>query len=339
MRVMSNLEYATAVRELQPLLGKRFGRIRRLPQGWYRMKVGDAEIVIEPGVRLHRTKYVEEAESPDQLVQKAEAELDNSKLLAIRQVNNDRIIEFEFERGKLVFEMFGKGNCVLVKDGKTLAAMKEEAWADREIRKGKEYRYPKSNVAPGFREALSDRYVIIALLKLPLGKEYAQEILARCDVPEKTPGIGLTGKQIECIGDEVAEVGAARNPHVFYENGRPVDFGLLHFLKYKDAENKDFASLNEALDEFYWNADRGAENPELERLERRLAEQEKRLGELEEEEKGHKAAGDYIYAHYEEIENILKEAKSAPLAGLDKRFEKLKPKIDKKEKTMEIELG
>jgi len=335
---MSNLEYAAVVRELQPLVGKRFDRIRKLPQGWYRLKIGDVEIIIEPGIRLHRTKYVEESGTPDQFVQKAEAELDNAKLTAIRQINKDRIIEFEFDKGKLVFEMFAKGNCILVKDGKTLAAMKEESWTGREIRKGREYGYPKSNVVASFRDALSDKYVIIALLKLPLGKEYAQEILSRCGVDEKTPGIALTGKQMECIEDEVAEVEAGQKPHVFYEKGRPIDFGLLHFSKYKDAETKDFTSLGEALDEYYWLADRQAPNPELERLGRRMAEQEKRMSELEREETEHKAAGDYIYANYEEIEKILKEAKSTPLAALEKKLEMLKPKIDKKEKTIEIDI-
>jgi predicted ribosome quality control (RQC) complex YloA/Tae2 family protein len=338
MRVMSNLEYAAVVRELQPLVGRRFGRIRRLPQGWYRLKLGDAEIVIEPGVRLHRTKYVEEAETPDKLVQKAEAELDNSKLIAIRQVNGDRIIEFEFDKGRLVFEMFGKGNCVLVQDGKTVAAMKEDSWADREIRRGKEYHSPKSNVASSFRDALTDKYVIIALLKLPLGKEYALEILERCGVGEKTPGIELTGKQMDCIEDEIAEVVAVCKPHVFYKDGKPVDFGLLHFSKYRDFETKDFTALGEALDEYYWNADREAPNPALERLERRLAEQEGRRAELEKEEAENKAAGDYIYANYGDIEKTLKEARSVPLEELEQRLGRLKAKVNKKEKSLEIEI-
>ncbi len=354
MRAMSNLEYASVVRELQPLSGKRFGRIRRLSGGMYRMKIGDAEILIEPGVRLHRTKYVEEAETQDQLAQKTDSELENARLAAIKQINDDRIIEFEFETRKtdadgaragiertdIVFEMFGKGNAILVRDGVTLAAMKEESWAGREIRKGREYAYPKSNVVPAFRDALSDRYVIIALLKLPLGKEYAQEILFRCGIPEKTPGIELTGKQIECIEAEIEAVLGAHEPLVFYERGKPVDYGLAAFAKYEGEgfESRPFASISEALDEFYWSAEHVEQNPELEKLGRRLEEQEKRMAELEKEEAAYKADGDYIYSNYEAIERLLKEAKAMPLEELEKRLAKLKPKVDKKEKTIEIEL-
>ncbi len=359
MRQMSNLEYAAVVRELQPLLGKRFGRIRKL-DGEYRMKIGDAEVIAEPGVRLHRTKYVEEAGTPDQLEQKTNSELENSKLAAIRQINNDRIIEFEFESTKsksesglervsvrVVFEMFGKGNVILVKGGKTLAAMKEEGWSDREIRKGKEYKYPKSGSVATFREALTDRYVIIALLRLPLGKEYAQEILARSGIPEKTSGVELTGKQIEAVEKAIGGIKAEQKPLVYYgASGKPVDFGLCNFSKYKSpgpesgngSAPKAFATLNEALDEYYWNAERETPNPELEKLERRLDEQQHRLAELEKEEQDLHAKGDFIYANYESIERLLKEAGSVPLEQLEKRLEKLKAKVDKKNKTVEVEL-
>ena len=332
------MEYAAVVSELQPLVGKRFDRIRRLPAGVYRLKIADAEIVIEPGVRLHKTKYVEENESPDQFVQKATAELENSRLLSLKQVNNDRIVEFEFGQFIVVFEMFGKGNCVLIREGQTVAAMKEESWTGREIRKGRPYNHPKSNFAASFRDALSDKYVIIALLRLPLGKEYAQEILSRCKIPEKTPGIELTGKQIECIEDEFSAVQSAQKPHVFYDKGKPIDFGLLHFSKYKDAETKDFASLNEALDEFYWLAEREKQNPGLEKLERRLVEQENRMRELEKEEDEMKKAGDYVYEHYDEIEKILKESKKLTFDELEKKMKTQSAKINRKEKIIEIDL-
>jgi len=344
MRAMSSLEYAAVVQELQPLLGRRFGRMRRLPGGIYRMKIGDAEIIIEPGIRLHRTKYMEETETQDQLAQKADSELENAKLSSVRQVNDDRIVEFGFEArkaesgsAKIVFEMFGKGNVVFVENGVALAAMKEESWADREIRKGRAYGYPKSNNLKTLREALSDRYVIIALLKLPLGKEYAQEILSRCGIPEKTPGTELTAKQVERIESEIAAVRGAQKPLVFYESGKPVDYGLAPFARYGQSESKPFGSMNEALDEFYWSAEHEVRNPELEKLERRLDEQEKRMADLINEEALHKAHGDYIYANYEAIERLLKEARAMPLDELEKRLAALKPKVDKKEKSIEIE--
>jgi predicted ribosome quality control (RQC) complex YloA/Tae2 family protein len=338
---MSNLEYIAVIRELQPLLGKRFDRIRKLPGGTYRMKIGDMEIIIEPGIRLHKTKYVEESDTSDQFVQKSEAELENSHLISVQQINNDRIIEFQFaqgeERKSLVFEMFGKGNCILVKDGKTVVAMKEENWSDREIKKGKEYKSPKPSAVASFRDALSDRYVIVSMMKLPLGKEYSLEILSKCGINEKEKGIELTGKQIECIEKGIKEMEKSLQPMVFYKEKKPIDFGLIIFSKYLNLESLEFKTLSEALDEYYFNADRAIENPDLVRLERRLEEQENRIADLDKEEAEFKQAGDFIYANYGEVDAIIKEAKSLTQEEFESKYVKRKSKIDKKEKSVEMD--
>ena len=92
-------------------------------------------------------RYIEEAEANDQLVEKISKELDNARLISLKQINNDRIISFDFEKASLIFEMFGKGNIVLVKDGITVCAYRYESWSDREIKKKNPYKPPKSNVA------------------------------------------------------------------------------------------------------------------------------------------------------------------------------------------------
>lgn len=335
MRIMTNLEYAEIVSELQPLVGKRFDKIFKVPEG-YRLKIGNVHIIIQPGVRLHPTKYIEEAESPDQFAQKVRAELDNSKLLAVRQVNKDRIVEFEFSRGSLIFEMFAKGNCILVKEGTTVATMREEIWADREIKRRVEYRFPKPSIAKSFRDAISEKYVIISLLKLPLGKEYAQEILARCKIPEKTPGIELSGKQMECIESEIERTFAETSPHLFMKNEKPVDFGLARFSKYAELEITEPKTFSEAPDQFYWLA-KEVKVPELAKLERRLEEQEKRLDELKNDASRLKETGDYLYSNYERFVKILDQAKSIPINELENRLKKYNVKVNKKEKWIDLE--
>lgn len=335
MRAMTNIEYAEIVKELQPLTGSRFDRMYKIPQG-YRLKIGSAQILIQPGIRLHKTKYMEDTEPSDQFVQKVRAELDNSVLESVLQVNQDRIIEFRFSRGSLVFEMFAKGNCIFVRKGKTIVAMREESWADREIKRGAEYQPPKSSISTSFRNAISEKYVIVSLLKLPLGKQYAQEILSRCRIQEKTPGTGLTGNQIDCIEREIEQMNQVR-PILFLESGKPVDFGLVPFSNYSGLEISEPETFSEALDQFYWlNKEEGI--PGFEKLERRLSDQEKRLEELGKEEAEQKNIGDYIYENFDVVDEILAKARSAPLDELEGLLSRHKAKVDKKEKSMILDL-
>jgi len=71
--------------------------------------------------------------------------LGNSRLEEIKQLGFERIIEFVFEKqGKysLIFEMFSKGNIILVKDKKIVAAAEYQKWAARTIRPNEEYKWP-----------------------------------------------------------------------------------------------------------------------------------------------------------------------------------------------------
>ncbi|MBN1170455.1 NFACT family protein [Candidatus Micrarchaeota archaeon] len=318
MHKMSNLEYSFMVRELQFLAGKHFSRIRKIRDGLYRMKIGSSEIICEPGVRMHITKYVEEAQPHDKFVEKLEKELKNAKLQSIEQINQDRIIAFNFGGLQLVFEMFGQGNIILAKDQKTITAYRFESWSDREIVPGKEYKYPRSSASA--LEA-SEKYIIVSLMKLPVGKEYALEALARLGIEEKTPGASLSGNQLMKLEETLRSIADNAQPLVYYSE-KPVDYSLCRLSKY-DYPAREFATLGEAADEYYNNFEEP--DPQLEKLKVRLSKQEERLGLLQDEEKRYRECGDFIYANYQEIEQAIELAR------------KDKIKTDKKEKSFEFQ--
>jgi predicted ribosome quality control (RQC) complex YloA/Tae2 family protein len=318
---MSNLEYSFIVTELQHLAGKHFGRIRKIGEGLYRMKIGNIEVICEAGVRLHTTKYIEEAQAHDKFVEKTEKELDNAKLLSIEQVNKDRIVSFNFDKGNLIFEMFGHGNIVLVKEGKTVTAMKFESWSDREIKPHATYHSPSSK--PSEKLEPSEKYIIVSMMKLPFGKGYALEALERQKIDEKSPGNKLSKDQIEKLEEEIESITKSAKPYLFLKNGKPFDFTLTKLTQYENLEIKEFKSLSEAADEYYANLPE--ENPELEKLLKRLEKQKERLTLLKEEEKSYRNMGDYIYQHYNEIEQILNDAKAG------------KGELNKKEKSVLID--
>jgi predicted ribosome quality control (RQC) complex YloA/Tae2 family protein len=331
MHKMSNLEYFFLVKELGlQLNGKHFGRIRKIGEGTYRMKISGYEILCELGVRIHSTKYIEPAES-DKFTEKVEKELDNARLSEIRQINNDRILSFVFDKGELVFEMFGEGNAILVKGGNTVCAHKYEAWSDREIKVGVTYKPPKT--APAERLEVSDKYIIVSLMKLPFGKDYALEALARMKIDEKTPGNSLSGNRILALEGEIAKLQAEAKPFAFFKDGKLNDFALARLSKYGALENREMPTLSEAADEYYNHLEKT--NPKLEKLKERLEKQSERLAELQGEEKANKEKGDFIYANYQRAEEAIALARADKAQELEKKYN---GKMDKKEKSVEADL-
>ncbi|MBI2079329.1 NFACT family protein [Candidatus Micrarchaeota archaeon] len=331
---MENLEYCFISNELQKIVGMHLSNFYKVGDGKYRMKIGSEQIILEVGVRLGFAKYLGEALDADNFVNRVKKILDNKKLVKIRQLNDDRIIIFDFDGGfEFIFEGFGKGNIILVENGKNITAFKEEEWADRIIRSGREYKYPKNSLVENLAEVLSDKYVISSMLKLPLGKEYSKEILIRCGVEEKTPGESLKKEEIREIELEIERMKKELKPYLFMDGEMVLDFGLIKFSKYDGKVVVEKNSLSEATEEFYRGVIEKSE--EVESLERRLSKQIERLEELKVEEKERKLIGDFIYENYEKTEDIIKKAKKI---GIENVESEMKVKTNKKKKEIEIEI-
>ena len=331
MRRMNNLEYAFLADELaRALAGKHFGRIRKLGENAYRMKIAGFEVMAELGTRIHLTKYIAESESADKFVEKAGKELENARLLAVEQLNKDRILAFEFDKGKLIFEMFGEGNVVLVRGGITICAHRYESWSDRQIKGGEPYspprNVPQDSIEPG------EKYIIVSLMRLPLGKEYAQEALIRCGIDEKEPGRNLSGNKLLRLEQEISSIRSEARPYVFLDGQKIIDYALSPLTKYSGLATRMMPSLSEAADEFYQYAEKP--NPELEKLLGRLEKQKERLASLLEEEREYRAKGDFIYEKYAEAENLISMAKAGKFAELEKSG----AAVNRKERFVEAEL-
>ncbi|MFH1785684.1 MAG: NFACT family protein [Candidatus Micrarchaeota archaeon] len=331
MHRMTNFEYSFLVDELSILTGKHFDRIRKLDDGIYRIKISNHEILCELGTRIHFTNYIEKSEQTDKFTEKVAKELDNAKLKEIKQINKDRIVMFDFDKGQLIFEMFGEGNAILVNNNITVTAVRYESWSGREIKPGLPYLPPKN--IPSEKLELSERYVIVSLMKLPMGKDYVIEALTRAKINEKTSGISLTTNEKTNLEKELKKIYAETSPIVFYDDEKVVDFGLINLSKYQTSSNKKFKTLSEAADEYYSKVEKS--NPKLEKLISRLEKQQERLEDLIQEEKNFKENGDLVYAKYQSIETLINLAKEGKFEELEIRY---KAKIDKKEKSLEVDL-
>lgn len=336
MRVLGIKEYAKIREELSNLKGTHFQRILKLEDGTYRIKLGSQEILISLGVAVYITRRILPGEA-DQFCQRVKKELDNARLVAVHQYNHDRILHLEFDKATLIIEGFGKGNMILIKDGIILAAVKHETWSDREILPKKEYKPPRSSTKTNIDEIYSEKYVIVDLMKLPLGKEYAKELLTRIKIEEKTPSAKISSEQKTKIEKEYEKITHENTPYLFLDDaGQIIDYGLVAFSTYKNI--KEMPSLSDALDQYY-AISHAPPNPKLEKLKSRLEHQKARVEGLKKEYEESMAKGNYIYEHFQKIEAVKSEIEKCPLDEIDKRFEKIGAKTNKKEKTVEIQLG
>lgn len=323
---MANLDYTIVVRELQPLAGKFFEKFYELGEGKFRLKFGRDNILVELPLRLHKTKYLEESPEPSNFSMKVRKELKGKRLSSLSQHGNDRVIIFDFEGTQLIAEMFGKGNLILLREGKILAVYSREKWKGRELLSKAEYKFPPSETK-SLQELLSSgskTAVAAELRALDIGMSYVRALLEDAGVPDSKPIGELSAQEKQAIEKSYSSLMES-----------PSSFSIF-------TKGKEFPTLSEALDEYYGIPESGkeeaaAKNKELEKLQSLLHSQEEKIGEFMKEEEDARKNAEYIYSHYDEVESILSLYKKEGLEGVEKLAKKKGWKLDKKEKILEIE--
>ncbi|MFA6328811.1 MAG: NFACT family protein [Candidatus Micrarchaeia archaeon] len=147
MQKMSGADLECVLSELAPLQGKRIARIRRTEGGIFLFKIGSEELLFQPGVRLHLTRQALAAtDAPDGFVGFLRKNLEGKTAQEIRRVPGERIVEIVARsKERLVFELFRKGNLVLVgEDGIAYACLQKDDTGGRMVARGEKYEYPKA---------------------------------------------------------------------------------------------------------------------------------------------------------------------------------------------------
>lgn len=335
-REMVGIEYAYIAEELNRIIGrKHLQKFQKVAESTYRLRFEKFDVICELGRRINITRYIEETEEADNFVQKVRKEIIGKRLTEVKQINNDRIIQFLFDDFSIVFEMFKNGNAILLKNNIIEAALREEKWATRMIKRGIVY-VPPPPPPKTLEETLSEKPIIISLIKLSFGKNYASEIIKRAGVDERKPGNELDEETIKRIKIEME---FHREPFVFLIDGKTIDFGLTKFRFYEKMQAEKTETLSEAADRYYWENKKTEESRETKKLLDRLKKQEEHLKELEKLEEEYKTAAEWIYSNYTYVETLIKEAKTIGINNLEKlkdRYKEIK-EIRKDKKIIEIE--
>jgi len=332
---MTSFDLAAIVSELKEItIGFRLENIYQLDPFTLLFSLRSGQrLIIEAGKRVHLTEYdVEKPPSPALFCQLLRKYLRGGIIQDVRTDGFERIltVEVSFKEAsyKLVSEIFGRGNIILLDDeDKVLHALSYRRMRDRNIIRGEAFKPPPlkgSNPLEITRlqlKGLKEQKVTVvrALTNLlSIGGLYAEEILQRSQIDKGTVSNILTDKEIDRIYDAVAELSSdltiRRHPHIIIDDeGKWVD--VLPFLLtiYKGFKVKEFSTFNEASDEYFTKLKLGREelesskdiNQKIDEQKRILLQQKERFKELEKNAEENQLIGDMIHIHSRKLQSII----------------------------------
>ena len=252
--------------------------------------------------------------------------LDNARVNGVRQIGFDRIVEMSLSKSdgdyQLIFEMFGGGNVLLVKDGTILNCLIQKTWRDRKTRPGEPYLMPKSRFDPtessqedfiaSFRSSDSDAVRTLAT-SVNLGGQYAEEICDRVGIDKSTPSSQVDDATLErmyaSMKDIVAKVLSVPEPTAFLKDGMIEDFAPVDMVSHSDLEKKAFDTISQAVDAYMQQIGDAEEeafvDPRVEKLQKRIRKQEETLEEYREQCEDLRVKAEALYTDYAKVSELL----------------------------------
>ena len=286
---------------------------------------GKAELYSKSGQWLCLHEVERKPETPPAFAQTLRRLLDNARITSVEQRGFDRIAIFAVERGpdtcRIIFELFGKGNLVVVKGDTTVACLSPQTYRDRTVRPDEPYAFPATGLDPleldrrGFADAIrgaKGQIVRVLASVLNLGGQYAEELCLRANLDKESKVKDLTDVQIDALYTALNNLAVAvdeeRRPAVLLEDGRVVDATPIDLVQHAGRERQEFPTFNEALSHFLSVAEPEAAKADeaAAKLERRIAQQEESLRSLREEIVRHEAQAHFLYGHYALFDELLK---------------------------------
>ena len=299
---------------------------------------------------LHRTE--EKRESPGPFAMALRKSIDNARITAIEQRGFDRVAIVRLDKGstyELVFEMFGKGNIVLVRGGNTVAAMRTQSFKGRQIRAGIAYDFPPAGTNPleldreGFRTAVrSAKGQVVKVLASPLnlGGTYAEELCLRAGVAKDAPVASLTDADLDALFTALNNLAVAveqeRRPAVVLEGGKPIDAVPIDLLLHAGRERREFPTFNDAFSAYIASiaVEPAARDDATATLRHRVAQLKENIDSLRSEAMAAEAKALFLYNHFPLFEELLKAVRE------EKPFGEVQIKgVDKEKGTVTVAVG
>src|SRR3989442_6995131 len=298
---------------------------------------------------LHKTEETREAPGP--FAVGLRRSIDNARVVAIEQRGFDRVAIVRLDKGlayELIFEMFGKGNLVLVHGGNTVAAMRTQSFKGRQIKAGIAYDFPPPGTNPldldreGFHTAIraaKGQVVKVLASPLNLGGTYAEELCLRAGVAKDAAVASLTDADLDALftalNNVAVAVGQERKPALVLDHATAIDAVPIDLLLYAGKERQEAPTFNAALSSYI--ASRGAApTPEdgTGTLRHRVEQLRETLESLRKEAMDAEATALFLYNHFPLFEELLQAVREGR-SFADARIKA----VDKEKATVTVAIG
>jgi predicted ribosome quality control (RQC) complex YloA/Tae2 family protein len=343
----SSFDVMASVKELQALVGGHIDKIYhpRLDHLVLAVRLpGESKSFVH--FRVGRWLYRSDKSSvmpqqPSDFAMMLRKRIANARICAIRQQGFDRIAIMSLEKEDkydLVLEMFGDGNVILVKDGAIVQPLTSHTWKHRDVRAKRGFEFPPAIPDPSEMsddELLkmlhsSDTDLVRTLAtKLNAGGRYSEEICARTGVDKRKNAREITieeaGRILNIINDFKKEISASGRAFVIFKDTKAEDVVPVTMRIYEGMAREEFDTFSSAVESYIPRIPNPQkEKPkevvlELERLKRKLAQQEAAVVKLQDDAREAQIMGNFVFANYGEVANTLSKAKDLLLdsKGMD----------------------
>ena len=329
---MSSFDVRSIVSEMASLEGAHIDKIFHWGAGnvLFRLNVqgdGKRELFFRDKKWLYLAPFRPETpETPTSFATFLRKYITNARIGKTTQAGFDRITVTEVFKSdgeyKLIFEMFGGGNVLLVQDGKIVNCLTHRTWKDRSTRPGEDYVMPKSRFDPigssfdefrgTFRSSGSDTVRTLATV-VNLGGQYSEEICNRASIDKNAP-TGQVGdedlsRMYSSLREIVDNVIRCGEPTIFRKDGAIVDVAPVNMRIYSDTESERVQSMSLAIDallkEIGQTEEEAYVDPEAEKLKKRIQKQTETVDEYRMESEDLKNRADAVYMEYQKVNELL----------------------------------
>ena len=352
-RSLSGLDIITVSGELQVLVGSRIDKIYQPERDEIAISTSSKS---SGKMRLHVALsgwiWISASQSdmpttPSNFAMQLRKHLSNGIISAVNQHGLDRIIEISVQKQeeyRLIFEIFGDGNVVLVSGDKIIAALRIKKWKHREIRANSSYAYPPEAFDPrnASDEKLNDLIltskadmVRTLATRLNLGGGYAEEICLRAKIDKGINANELGEEELDRIREEIhrliGDFETGSFFHISTEDDKPVDISPIELRLDDRRQTNKFSSFSEAIENYYHSTPKmepgeAKLNDEKERLERTLSSQEEAVQRFREEIDRAQKLAEHIFSNFGLTSALLDKVKASVEEGTPfKEFEMIDP--------------
>ncbi len=331
-----NISLAYVVAELSPILdGCIVRKVQELDNGWLKFKLqtrqGTKDLIAAPDALFLTSFSMPARQTTSGYGAFLRKRLSNKKVLSFKQHSFDRIIVIHLEGFFLVFELFAKGNVILLDEEKViLSAFRKERWKDRILKKGEDYKFPSSKgISPAeldtktlesmLKESNSD--LVRTLVKeINIAPLLADETCFKTSIDKEKPAKKISKKEITLL---IATIKDLYSIDLKKESAGMVKKAdseiLLPFELSALEKTASFNSLNEAIDQQFGKQfseskgadERNAVSKKKAELDYSMKQQKEALETLSSKVELNAKKAELIYANYSKIFALIQALNSA----------------------------